>query len=145
MTRPKGIEITTWLMVLSLILGLVYLAIIWNSVSGIHLKLGSKATVESVRNFRNFALLIFHGISIAVLFFYWKGRDWARILVLITCASTLYSLLKLRLYWQTSHFVAIEVILNAMLAIGLLWYLFKPDVRAWFTEQTAAAHKPLPA
>ena len=139
MKRPKGIEITTWLMVLSLIVGLVYLATHWNSVVGIHLKPNSKLTVESVRNFRDFGSLIGDGLAITVLVFYWKGRNWARILVLLQSFSCLYSLLKLRLYWQVSHFGSAEVVLNALLAIFLLWYLFQPEVRAWFKEQTALA------
>lgn len=144
MQRPKGIEITTWLMMLSVLVGIVLTATLWNSVAYIHIKPGSKASVESVVAFFRVASILGAVISAVCAFFYWKGREWARILVLIDCFFCLYSLLKLRLQWQTSHFGAVETVFNALLAIYLLWYLFRPEVRTWFTEQTAAAHPRMP-
>jgi hypothetical protein len=142
MTRPRGVEITTWLMAISLLVGMVYTATHWNSVADIHLKPNAKATVESVRIFRNVAGLVFPAIAIAVMTFYWKGNDNARTLVLLECVGCLLGLRHLPAYWHASYFFYdAEALFDGLLAIFLLWYLFQPDIRAWFKEQTLLAYR----
>jgi len=142
MTRPRGVEVTTWLMAISLAIGMVYTATHWNSVADIHLKPNAKSTVESVRLFRNIASVLFAAIAIAVLSFYRKGNDNARTLVLLDCVGCLFTLRNLPAYWHTLHFFDVaEVLLNAVLALFLIWYLFQPDIRAWFKEQTLQAYR----
>jgi len=139
MTRPKGIEVTTWLMVFSLLLGLTNIATHWNSTANIHIKPGSKATVHSVLMFVRIGSLVCEAVSAFCVVFYWKGRNWARILVLMTSCLSLYSVLKLPRYWNMSGVICIEYVFDAMLGLYLLWYLFQPDIRAWFKEQATAA------
>jgi len=139
MKRPKGIEITTALMVLSLLIWIVQVAMAWASMPGIHAT--PKVSLEEgraiFRGIEVFAALI----AVLVLIFYSKGREWARTLVLLDCAVHLYALRYLHHYWQIRPTIAVVTLFNAMFALFLLWYLFQPEVRAWFKDQTLRAHR----
>ncbi len=63
---------------------------------------------------------------------YWAGVEWARILVLIDCVLELTALHRLMSLWHRSPSMAVLELGKAFLAVFLLWYLFRPKVRAWF-------------
>ena len=68
-------------------------------------------------------------IGYLVLWFYWKGRNWARILVLLTSLLCFYNLR----YWNLRG--AVERVMlgaEAVLAIFLLYWLNTRRVRAFF-------------
>ena len=68
-------------------------------------------------------------IGYLVLWFYWKGRNWARILVLLTSLLAVYNLR----YWSLRG-IAERVMLGAeaALAIFLLYWLNTRRVREFF-------------
>jgi hypothetical protein len=68
-------------------------------------------------------------IGYVVLWFYWKGRNWARILVLLTSLLALHNLR----YWNIRG-VAERVMLGAeaALAVFLLYWLNTRRVRDFF-------------
>src|ERR1700722_1386574 len=68
-------------------------------------------------------------IGYLVIWFYWKGRNWARILVILTSLLSLYNLR----HWNHSGIV--ERVMNgggAVLGIFLLYSLNAPSVRSLF-------------
>jgi hypothetical protein len=68
-------------------------------------------------------------IGYLVLWFYWKGRNWARLLVLLTSLLALYNLR----YWSLRG-IAGRIMLGAeaALAIFLLYWLNTRRVREFF-------------
>jgi hypothetical protein len=73
-------------------------------------------------------------IDYLVIWFYWKGRNWARILVLLGSLLCLHNLR----YWGHSGIVARVMIgAEAVLAIFLLYWLNTANVRAFFRGQRA--------
>jgi hypothetical protein len=74
-------------------------------------------------------------INYLVIWFYWKGRNWARILVLLTSLLCLYNLR----HWNHGGIAErIMIGAEALLAIFLLYWLNTPMVRAFFRRQPAA-------
>jgi hypothetical protein len=74
-------------------------------------------------------------VNYFVIWFYWKGRNSARILVLLTSLLCLYNLR----HWNHGGIAArIMVGAEAVLAIFLLYWLNTPTVRAFFRRQRAA-------
>jgi len=74
-------------------------------------------------------------INYLVIWFYWKGRNWARILVLLTSLLCLYNLR----HWNHGGIAErIMIGAEAVLAIFLLYWLNTPMVRAFFRRQPAA-------
>jgi hypothetical protein len=74
-------------------------------------------------------------IGYAVLWFYWQGRNWARILVLLTSLQCLYNLR----HWDHGGIVERVMIgSEAVLAVFLLYWLNTRAVRAFFRGQPAA-------
>jgi hypothetical protein len=72
-------------------------------------------------------------IGYLVIWFYWKGRNWARILVILTSLLSLYNLR----HWNHSGIVERVMIgAEAILAIFLLYWLNTPNVRAFFVAGT---------
>lgn len=83
------------------------------------------------------AITITIAIGYVVIWFYWKGKNWARILVLLTCLLSLFNLLQ----WNRIGFAErVMVGSEAVLAIFLLYWLNTPGVKDFFrSERTAAA------
>lgn len=78
---------------------------------------------------------VFIAIGYVVIWFYWKGRNWARILVLLTSLLCLYNLR----HWN--HGGTAERLMSgteAILAIFLLYWLNTKSVRVFFRSQRAA-------
>lgn len=66
------------------------------------------------------------------LWFYWKGRNWARLLVLLCSVAALLGLLNLLHPHRNVLLYNSLIIANAVLGIFLLYWLNKADVREWF-------------
>jgi hypothetical protein len=88
------------------------------------------------------ALLVIYAIFIAIgyvaLWFFWKGHNWARWLVLATSLLCLFNLKQLRdpiPAWYNFHVGFTMIILEAAIAIYLLYYLNTGPARAWFTQR----------
>jgi hypothetical protein len=74
-------------------------------------------------------------INYVVIWFYWKGRNWARILVLLTSLLCLYNLR----HWNHSGIAGRVMIgAEAILAIFLLYWLNTLTLRAFYRGQSEA-------
>jgi hypothetical protein len=110
--RPKGLTETSILMSIANAMG-------WTIIDW------SKPNAQVT--FGIFTIIIV--IGYAVLWFYWKGRNWARILVLLNSLLCFYNLR----YWSLRGVVE-QVMLGteALLAIFLLYWLNTRKVRDFF-------------
>lgn len=110
--RPKGITETAVLMSLTNALG--WLLVDW-----------SKPHASTI-----FALFtVFILVGYLVIWFYWKGRNWARILVLPTSLLCLYNL---RYFNRAGITERITIAAEAVLAVFLLFWLNSHRVKAFY-------------
>ena len=72
---------------------------------------------------------IFILIGYIVIWFYWRGRNWARILVLLTSLLCLYNL---RHFFSRGNIERVMIGSEAVLAVFLLFWLNRPNVKAFF-------------
>jgi hypothetical protein len=74
-------------------------------------------------------------VSYLVLWFFWKGRNWARICVLVVSVLSVINLLSL----IHPHGIVVVydsiVIAWAILGFFLLYWLNLADVREWFNPE----------
>ncbi|MCW5870157.1 MAG: hypothetical protein KIS61_23070 [Candidatus Eremiobacteraeota bacterium] len=116
--KPRGLLLTTILMAICNPLGFLFLD-------------PSAGQLEAQLVFA--ALIV--AVSYLVLWFYWKGKNWARILVLITSGIALLNLWDLpSMKWYAQVVVALEAALGACL---LVW-LNQPQVRAYFARRPSS-------
>src|SRR4029077_17322656 len=113
--RPKGLTETSVLMSITNAMG--WAIIDWSM---------PKAQIL----FIIFTISIF--IGYIVIWFYWKGRNWARILVLL---ASLISLYNLRDWNHGGAMARIMIGTEAILAVFLLYWLNTRPIRAFFTNQ----------
>lgn len=78
-----------------------------------------------------FSLIV--AFSYIVLWFYWQGKNWARILVLVTSAIALINLFGLPALTMLQRAV---VVIEAALAVFLFWWLNTKAVREYFKSAT---------
>jgi hypothetical protein len=74
----------------------------------------------------------FAAFECACIWGYWAGVEWTRILVLIDCVLEIFALHRFPATYHRYPSMALLEIGKACLAIFLFWYLFRPQVRAWF-------------
>ena len=86
-------------------------------------------------------MLVIHVVLVAALalacitvLYYWLGRFWARWFVLGGCIYYLTGLRYLQRQWHHTHLGAALTLGSAVLALFLIWYLHKRNVRAWFAR-----------
>ena len=77
-------------------------------------------------------------VGYAVLWYYWRGRNWARILVIVTSILAIGNLMVIivlfavdRLYSSSVLYHSV-IVANAALGAFLLYWLNRKDVRVWF-------------
>jgi hypothetical protein len=116
--RPKGLTATAIFMSITNAMG--WAVIDW-----------SKPHAHAI--FVIFTVII--AINYVVIWFYWKGRNWARILVLLTSLLCLYNLR----HWNHSGIAGRVMIgAEAILAIFLLYWLNTLTLRAFYRGQSEA-------
>ena len=85
----------------------------------------------------------FIAIGYLVLYFFWQGSNWARWLVLATCVLCLWNLWELRKSNRVQnvrppiyneHVRTAMVIIEAIIAAYLLYYLNTKAVKSWFKQ-----------
>lgn len=77
---------------------------------------------------------IFIAIGYIVIWFYWKGKNWARILVLLGCVLSLSNLF----YWSRTGLIErAMIVLEVLLGIFLLYWLNTQKVKAFFSVRKA--------
>jgi hypothetical protein len=116
--RPKGITETSILMAITNAMG--WAIIDWSKPHA--------ATVFVV-----FTILIMGGYF--VIWFYWKGRNWARILVLLT---SLLSIHNLRYFVRSGITERVMIGVEAALAAFLLFWLNTRGVKAFFRRSSGS-------
>jgi hypothetical protein len=83
-------------------------------------------------------IVVYALIGWAVLYFFWLGRNWARILIMV---QSVFTILNALMATRLSHGTYLYLIAMAAVSVFLLFYLNRPEVRAWFSSQTAAADR----
>ncbi len=114
-TRPPALGATTILMSICNLLG--FGAIDWSY--GSHLTVFLIASLVAAAGF-------------VVLWFYWRGQNWARLLVLLSSVDSLLNLLALR--HGVSHTTQTIRFIQASLAIFLLYWLNTQPSRSFFSR-----------
>jgi hypothetical protein len=118
--RPKAVTILTWIMAALNPLGY---SLLWNP---------HKTRSAVVLLFLVFSAMIATGYL--VLWFFWKGKNWARLVVLLNCFVCLYNIRYIPLHLKNPVEI-VMIVGEAAVAVYLLWYLntrraklfFKPD------------------
>jgi len=129
MNRPKGLTLTAILMAVCAAAPSVIFLRPWRSTAFIAI------------------VILVTGIAYFMVWAYWKGRNWARICVLIVSATSILSLTT----WNTSArhqhqehtlpIMAIQVVLagRAVLGAFLLYYLNTRSIRDFFHQPNEQA------
>jgi O-antigen/teichoic acid export membrane protein len=75
-------------------------------------------------------------VSSLVLWFFWKGNNWARISVLVMSVVSVINLISL--IHPKGNVIVYHSIVIAWAVVGLflLYWLNRADVRQWFKNQT---------
>lgn len=113
--RPKVVTTTTWLMAVLNILGY---ALLWDVR-------GPKSAIIGVAVIFTFLI----AIGYVVLWFFWRGHNWAGILVLLTSLLCLYDL---RSFSGANLIVKVMLIGGAAVAVFLLSWLNTKPAKLYF-------------
>lgn len=116
--RPQAVTATTWLMAILNALGLAFMA---DPAPG---------PFELAVRFVNLAVFVTAGY--VVLWFYWRGHNWARWLVMITCPLCFWNLTGLPHVNVVAQFM---IIAEALVAVFLLWWLNTVTARGFFVKR----------
>ena len=129
MERPAGIKVASGLMVLSAIAQLALImvspALSWTGPKP------APAWTQSV----SVAILL---LEMVAVWFFWQGRNWARLLVISMSAVCVARLLQFGEIWSRSHTYGCLVAANALLGIALGGYLATSTGSAWFCSRPEA-------
>ena len=74
-------------------------------------------------------------ISFIVIWFFWKGRNWARLLVM---ATSVLAVVNLSWFWPTSTLAKVVLVFEAILGAWLLYWLNTNAARAFFLRRAEA-------
>ena len=122
---PRGIKVTFWLMCI------LNPCFYYLSIGGHFLELGTGlADNEETRHFEFVISTLIFVLSYVVLWFYLSGRNWARILVLLTSVVVLLDLSSL--FADASTWGKVELVTEACLALFLLFFLNTVKVKRFF-------------
>jgi hypothetical protein len=83
-------------------------------------------------------VLAYSAIGWAVLYYFWTGRNWARVLIMI---QSVFLVLNALLASRVSHQLYLYMMALAAVGIFLLFYLNRPEIRSWFVSQTDSARR----
>src|SRR5258706_247449 len=118
--QPRGIAETAWAMAGLNLLG-------YSLIDGTAKHLIFNLVVVSLGTF----------VAYFVLWFYWKGRNWARWLVMLT---SLIALSNIRLWSSYGPVPRVMIALEAVLGTFLLYWLNTRPVRTYFAKTKIATH-----
>ena len=112
--RPTEVTLTTWVMAIL-------------NLFGYALLLGPRRP-RNVEVALVFVTLMI-GAGYVVLWFYWQGHNWARILVFLTCFLCFYNL---RSFGSANFLVRIMLVGEAVVGVFLVYWLNTARARAFF-------------
>jgi len=115
--RPKTVTVTTWLMALFNILGY---ALLW------HVQMPASVIVNL-----GMVYTLFIGLGYVVLWCYWRGDNWARIVVLLT---SLLAFFNLRSLAAANIIVKVMIVCEASIAAFLLYWLNTAEAKRYFNR-----------
>jgi hypothetical protein len=120
MARPKGLASTAWLMVALSTLG-------WSFVDWNHLRSLPHARVS----FPVFVVIVvmIKTCAFICIWYYYQGRNWARVAVLLTSVWTLYNL---RLLGHGNLVHRFVIASEGLLGLFFLYWLNTPEIRRFF-------------
>ncbi|MEY4667698.1 MAG: hypothetical protein RL518_397 [Pseudomonadota bacterium] len=72
-------------------------------------------------------------VTFVILYFFWLGRNWARILVLLTSVLALLNLIVIA---NSTLSQQIVIALEALLAIYLIYWLNTPRIKDFFVKRS---------
>jgi hypothetical protein len=127
MQKPTGITVSTLLMAVFLVVGAVT-AIIAPMPAMPQTPMSPSALTGLI----HIAVIFFTFFGAVCVFFYSKGQNWARWLVMIDCLFTFVNLIHLHKTWQVSPLGGANLTGQGLLAIFLFYYLNTAPIRAWF-------------
>jgi hypothetical protein len=133
MNRPKGLLLTSWIMVGFLLAGLLRQ---WFWPPHPH--------ITHLHTFITIAVMLIRIMALICIFYYFQGRNWARIAVLVTSIVEILSLLQLRHEDTLGRVVSAAA---ALLAVFFLYWLNTRSVREFFKRNATtidAASTPAP-
>ena|ERR1017187_1920278 len=116
--RPRAVTISTWLMAILNILGY---SLLWEP--------------HKTRNIVVFLFVIFTfsiSMGYVVLWFFWKGKNLARLLVLLNCFVCFYNVRDVHIFLRVNPVEKVMLLGEAALAVLLLWYLNTREARGFF-------------
>ncbi|MEN9492501.1 MAG: hypothetical protein RJA63_2950 [Pseudomonadota bacterium] len=114
--RPRGISETTIAMCIMNIAGFVFV--------------DSRVAAVEVQ-YALFSVIM--AVTYLVLWYFWKGKNWARILVLLTGVVAVLNLFALS---TTSAWAGTLIVIEAIFGIFMLWWLNTQNVKAYFKQPT---------
>lgn len=112
--RPRGLAETTIAMCIMNIAGFVFV--------------DSRVAPVEIQ-YAIFSVII--AVTYLVLWYFWKGKNWARILVLLTGVVAVLNLFALS---STSVWAGTLIVIEAIFGIFMLWWLNIQGVKAYFKQ-----------
>jgi len=132
MHKPSSINLTAGLMALFIVLNLVSSYTMAIPPMPANMAANPMVTPGLMASMAH-GMAIFGAIIAAIcVFFYWKGHEWARWVVMIDAVIVLLSLIGIHKTFTTSYLGGYVAIAKAVLAIYLLWNLNTAPIKAWF-------------
>jgi hypothetical protein len=80
------------------------------------------------------------GVGYVVLWFFWKGRNWARILVLLNCFVCFYNVHDIHFYLRVNPIEKVMLTGEAVLALFLLYWLNTREAKTYFKRSKLRSH-----
>jgi len=126
--RPKAVTFSTWLMAVLNILGYAIL-------------------LEPEAHKTRFAIFFFItvftltiGVGYVVLWFFWKGKNWARVLVLLNCFVCFYNVHDIHFFLRVNPIEKVMLTGEAVLAVFLLYWLNTREAKTYFKRSKLRTH-----
>lgn len=91
------------------------------------------------------AALFFILCGYIVLWYYWQGKNWARIFVLLTSTLAILNVSRILRPYGSAVLYNSFIVVEATLGVFLLYWLNTKDVRNWFMRRRTDAkleHRP---
>lgn len=133
MERPRSIVMFERLYLAAIAIGLLTTAFLWSSLRQ------KVAAQEAMLGSWFLPATIVIGFAISLALWYFIARrgsvvaKWiATVLVALGIAGVLFTMLMGRYSWDASGVIGL---IRVALQIGAIWFLFRPDNRAWFGEK----------
>lgn len=116
--RPRGLAETTIAMCIMNIAGFIFV---------------DPRVAPVTIQYAVFSLIM--AITYLVLWYYWKGKNWARMLVLITGIVAILNLFSIS---SVSLLAAALIVIETIFGIFMLWWLNTRNVKAYFKRATVS-------